>query len=514
MVKERFVIVSVYDKEGIIDFCKGLNRLGYKVISTSGTYKLLKESGINVIEVSSITNFPEILDGRVKTLHPKIHGGILYRSINGHKKQVEEYNIPDVEIVVVNLYPFEETIAKTNDLDEIIENIDIGGPTLLRAAAKNFERVTVVVDKQDYSQVLSKLENGENTLDFRMYLATKAFSHIARYDAVISDFFNNYISNIFPEEGSIPIKKVFDLRYGENPHQKASAYLTTSYKGVSILTSEVLWGKELSYNNILDADVALNMISEFANENFCCIIKHSTPCGAAISDDLLSSYKKALSADPVSAFGGIVGFSKKVDEKVAEEFIKTFFEVIVAPDYDESAIKVLKTKKNLRIIKVGNLASCAQDLEFRSVMGGILIQEKDLSSEDVFKADVVTNRRPTEDEFKDMDFAWRIVKFVKSNAIVIAKNGMTLGVSGGQTSRVDSVKIAINRAKEFSFDLKGAVCASDAFFPFKDSVEILAKEGISAIIQPGGSVRDSESIEEANKNNIAMVFTKVRHFRH
>ncbi|MGB9621373.1 MAG: bifunctional phosphoribosylaminoimidazolecarboxamide formyltransferase/IMP cyclohydrolase [Brevinematia bacterium] len=514
MINDKFAIVSVYDKQGIVDFCRGLNRLGYRIVSTSGTYKILKDSGVDVVEVSSITNFPEILDGRVKTLHPKIHGGILFKPTNGHKGQVDEYNIPNIEIVVVSFYPFEQTIGKTNDLNEIIENIDIGGPTLLRAGAKNFERVLVVIDKRDYSEVLRRLENNENTLEFRMELAAKAFSYVSRYDALISDFFNNYISKVFPEEGALPLKKIFDLRYGENPHQKASAYITTSFKGSSILNSQVLGGKELSYNNILDADVALSMMMEFANENFCCIIKHNTPCGASVSDNLLSAYRNAFRADPASAFGGIVGFSKKVDKELAEELVKTFFEVIVAPDYDENALDVLKSKKNLRIIKVGSFTSCAQDLEVRSVRGGVLVQEKDISSEDVFRSEVVTKRKPTELELKDMDFAWRVVKFVKSNAIVIAKDGMTLGICGGQTSRVDSVKISISRAKEFGFDLKGAVCASDAFFPFKDSVEILAKEGVSAIVQPGGSIRDNESIEEADKNNIAMVFTRVRHFRH
>lgn len=515
MKNEKYAIVSVYDKDGIIDFCKELNHIGYRIISTSGTYKLLKENEVDVVEVSSITNFPEILDGRVKTLHPTIHGGILYRDKENHKTQIKNYGIPNIELVVVNLYPFEETIKRTDNLEDIIENIDIGGPTLLRAAAKNFERVIIVVDKNDYSTVLEKIKNNRNSKEFRMELARKAFNHVARYDGVIAKFFNNYLSVRFPEETSIPVNKIFDLRYGENPHQKASAYMIPSLeKEASILTSKVLWGKELSYNNILDADVALEMIKSFSNENFCCIIKHNTPSGAGIGKTLYEAYKKAFECDPVSAFGGIVGFSKKVTKDVAKELIKTFYEVIVAPNYDEEAIEILKTKKNLRIIKLENIISCCEETEIRSINGGILIQEKDTSYEDLSKAQVVTNRKPTESELDDLQIAWGVVKFVKSNAIVLTKNKATIGICGGQTSRVDSVKIAIQRAKERGFSLEGAVCASDAFFPFKDSVEILAKEGITAIVQPGGSIRDNESIEEANKNNISMLFTNVRHFKH
>ncbi|MCX8029755.1 MAG: bifunctional phosphoribosylaminoimidazolecarboxamide formyltransferase/IMP cyclohydrolase [Brevinematales bacterium] len=511
----KFAIVSVYDKEGIVEFSRGLNSLGYGVISTSKTYTLLKDNGVDVVEVSSITGFPEILDGRVKTLHPLIHGGILHRNIDKHLEHVKINNIPVIDLVVVNLYPFEETLKNTSDLEDIIENIDIGGPTLLRAGAKNFERVLVVVDKSDYGIVLEKLSSNQNTIDFRMFMASKAFNHVARYDGVIASFFNSLVSNDFPEETAIPLKKAYSLRYGENPHQKASAYISLPQrKEPSVLTSDVLWGKELSYNNILDADTALEMIKSFKNDNFCCIIKHNTPSGAAISDTILDAYKKAFECDPVSAFGGIVGFSGRVDFETAKEFINTFYEVIVSPEYDQDALDVLKTKKNLRIIRVGSLASEDRNLDFRSVGGGLLIQERDSSDEDVLHSKVVTNRKPTEKEYKDLAFAWKVVKFVKSNAIVLVKDGMTIGISGGQTSRVDAVKISIQRAKERGFSLKGAVCASDAFFPFKDSIEILANEGISAIVQPGGSVRDIESIDEANKHSIAMVFTNIRHFRH
>lgn len=514
MKSSKFAIVSVYDKDGIVDFCRDLNSLGYRIISTSGTYKLLKENGIDVVEVSSITNFPEILDGRVKTLHPVIHGGILYRDKLNHKEQVNTYNIPNIEVVVVNLYPFESTVARTNDLEEIIENIDIGGPTLLRAGAKNFERIVIVVDKSDYSEVIHRLKNGLNDIEFRMKLASKAFNHVARYDGVIASFFNKLVSENLPNETSIPMKKIFDLRYGENPHQVASLYLSVDDKGSSIVNSQVLWGKELSYNNILDVDVVIDMIREFRDENFCCIIKHNTPSGVGIGENLLEAYNKAFNCDPVSAFGGIVGFSKVVSKEVASEFVKTFYEVIVAPDYENDALNILKTKKNLRIIKLNSLETPQYSFEIRSVNGGILVQSKDNSYEDISKCQIVTTRKPTENEIRDLQFAWQVVKYVKSNAIVLVKNGATIGICGGQTSRVDSVRIAIMRAKERGFSLKGAVCASDAFFPFKDSVEILAKEGISAIVQPGGSVRDLESIEEANKNNIAMVFTSVRHFKH
>ncbi|MCX8095965.1 MAG: bifunctional phosphoribosylaminoimidazolecarboxamide formyltransferase/IMP cyclohydrolase [Spirochaetes bacterium] len=514
-MKEKYAIISVYDKEGIIGFAKSLVELGYKIISSSGTYKLLKENSIDVIEVSSITNFPEILEGRVKTLHPLIHGGILYRNKEDHLKQVSEIDIPNIEIVVVNLYPFEQTVSSTQDLEKIVENIDIGGPTLVRAGAKNFERVLVVVDKNDYNLVIEKLKNGGNNREFRLILASKAFNYIASYDSIIASFFNSLTSSQFPSETGIPIRKVLDLRYGENPHQNASAYtIPLKSHSNSILTSSILWGKELSYNNILDADVALDMIREFSNENFCCIIKHNTPCGASIGNTLLEAYKNAFECDPISAFGGIIGFSKSVSKEVSEEVVKTFYEVIVAPDYDEEALEILKTKKNLRIIKVGNLILCSQDVEIRSVNGGILVQSKDLSSEDISKCSILTERKPTNDELRDLDFAWRVVKFVKSNAIVLVKNLMAIGIGGGLTSRVDAVKIAIQKAKERNFCLIGSVCASDAFFPFKDSVEILAKEGITAIVQPGGSVRDNESIEEANRNNVAMVFTGVRHFKH
>lgn len=515
MIRGKCAIVSVYDKEGIVEFCRGLVSLGYTIISTSGTYRVLREGGVDVVEVSSVTNFPEILDGRVKTLHPLIHGGILYRNKSEHKSQVVDYGIPDIEIVVVNLYPFEEVLLKGSGMDEIVENIDIGGPALLRAGAKNFERVITVVDKFDYPRVLDKIGRGEVDLDFRIRLACKAFNHVARYDSVVAHFFNEYLSEKFPNETAIPLRKVFTLRYGENPHQNASVYLVSARSRPSVITSEiVVGGKELSYNNILDADVALEMISVFSDESFCCIIKHNIPSGAGVGDGLLEAYRKAYACDPVSAFGGIVGFSKRVTRDVAKEVVETFYEVIVAPDFDEDAMSVLMGRKNLRVIKVGELLMPRDELEIRSIVGGILVQEKDTSLEDVGKCRIVTKRRPTDREMRDLEFAWRIVKFVKSNAVVLAKDGATVGICGGQTSRVDSVKVAISRAKERGFSLEGAVCASEAFFPFKDSVEILAREGITAIIQPGGSVRDQDSIEEANRNNIAMVFTGVRHFRH
>ncbi len=514
MLRDRFAIVSVSDKDGIVEFCKGLNFLGYRIISTSGTYSFLKNEGIDVIEISSITGFPEILDGRVKTLHPKIHGGILYKNLDTHFKQLESHGLPNIELVVVNLYPFEQTVDEKADLDVIVENIDIGGPTLIRAAAKNYERVIVIVDKCDYQEVLEKLSKGGNTLEFRQYLAAKAFNYIAYYDAVIARFFNELVKDKFSDYMSIGVKKLCDLRYGENPHQKASSYLLPNYSGNSILRSEVLWGKELSFNNVLDANVALEMISEFSEDNFCCIIKHNIPCGAAIGESLVDAYEKALAGDPVSAFGGIVGFSKGVDKEVAEKIVKNFYEVVVAPYYSVEALDILKTKKNLRVIKVGDIQKSRNDLEIKSVLGGFLVQERDEIEFNISKCKVVTDREPSDREKRDLSFAWRIVKFVKSNAIVIAKDGMTIGICGGQTSRVEAVRIALSRAKEFGFSSEGAVCASDAFFPFKDSVEILASEKISSIIQPGGSVRDQESIDVANQNNISMIFTGIRHFRH
>ena len=513
MKNGKYAIVSVYDKEGIIEFCKELNFLGYDIISTSGTYKFLKENGIRSIEVSSITNFPEILDGRVKTLHPLIHGGILYRE-SYHKDEISYYGIPNIDIVVVNLYPFEKTVLETNDIEKIVENIDIGGPTLLRAAAKNFERVIAIVDKNDYTFVLETLKSGNNTLEFRLNLATKVFNYIANYDAIISSFFNRYTSTKFPSETAIPLRKFSDLRYGENPHQSASLYVIPLIDSEGLGKINVLGGKELSYNNILDIDVSIDILRNFANKNFCCIIKHNNPSGAGVGDTLLDAYVKALNCDSISAFGGIVGFSQKVSKVVAEEIVKNFYEVIIAPDYEDSAVEILRTKKNLRIVKVNLLPTCQESFDIRGVNGGLLLQDKDLSSEDIVNCQVVSNRKPEGKEIEDLQFAWDIVKFVKSNAIVLVKDKSTVGICGGQTSRVDAVKIAIQRAKERGFSLEGAVCASDGFFPFGDSVRLLASEGIKAIVQPGGSLRDNESIEEANKNNIAMVFTGKRHFKH
>ncbi len=525
MKKIRRAIVSVTDKTGVVEFAKELSRSGVEIISTGGTAELLKKSGINVVPISSYTGFPEMLDGRLKTLHPKIHGGILgIRDNEAHQKEMESSGIPPIDMVVVNLYAFEDTVAKGCTLDHAIENIDIGGPTMIRASAKNYNDVAVVVDHGDYGAILKEMNEKHGCLGgkTRFSLAKKVFQLTARYDAAIS----NYLGSVadvpgmeepkkFPDTFTIQFEKAQDLRYGENPHQLAAFYRTRAGKDGLGRTNQ-LQGKELSYNNILDLNAALQIVSEF-HEPAAVIIKHNNPCGVAMSKDgILKAYEKAYECDRVSAFGGIVGFNRAVTKEAAETLSRIFLEAVIAPGFDKEALGVFSAKKNLRVIDVGAVKDlkkfCPDDLDIKKVCGGVLLQTMDTESASDLKT--VTERGPDERELEDLLFAWNVCKHVKSNAIILANGMRTLGIGAGQMSRIDSTRIAIMKAADAGLDIKGSVLASDAFFPFRDNVDMAAKHGITAIIQPGGSIKDEEVIKAANERGIAMVFTGVRHFRH
>jgi len=505
-------LISVYDKTGIVEFAKKLVELGWQIISTGGSYKELKNSGIDVIGIEEVTGFPEILDGRVKTLNPYIHGGILYkRDDEKHISTVKNMNISSIDLIVNNLYPFEETLEKKDVThEEIIENIDIGGPSMIRAAAKNYKDVTVIIDPEDYQLVLEELmENGQTTLKTRLYLARKVFNYTAYYDSIISKYFNELDNVEFPDYMTLGYKLKSSLRYGENPHQNAAFYVKSDIDEGSIAGGEKLHGKELSFNNINDGSAALDMVKEF-DEPTVVAVKHANPCGIGSGRNILEAYLKAYECDKESIYGGIVAANREIDEETAAEMSKIFLEVIIAPSFTKGAIEILTKKKNLRLIQVGKVDSNKEKIELKHVSGGILIQEKDSKSLlDDLK--VVTERKPTKEEMEDLIFAWKSVKHLKSNGVAIAKNKGTLGIGGGEVNRFWAVENAIKRAKDIA---KGSVIASDGFFPFKDSIEILGKSGITAIIQPGGSIRDEEVIEEANRYNIAMVFTGIRHFKH
>ena len=495
-------LISVFNKEGILELAKFLVSKGVEIISTGGTYKYLKENDINVIEVNEVTGFDEILDGRVKTLHPSIHGGILaIRNKKEHMKVINEKNIKPIDMVVVNLYPFFEKVKENLDFDEKIEFIDIGGPTMIRAAAKNFKDVVVLTDTEDYKNVIEQIENtGDVDYKTRKRFAGKVFNLMSAYDAAISNFLLE--DEEYPEYLSLSYKKSMDLRYGENSHQTAAYYTATSGKG-AINNFKVLNGKQLSYNNIKDMDIAWKTVSEF-EDIACCGLKHNTPCGVALGEDVYDAYMKAYSCDPVSIFGGIVAFNRKVDKKTAEKMISIFLEIVIAPDFDEDALDVLKTKKNLRVVKC--TVKPEDKFNLAKVDGGILVQSEDTLFAE--KMEVVTEKKPSQEEMKDLIFAMKVCKYVKSNAIVVVKNEMTLGIGGGQVNRIWAAKEALERGK-------GAlVMASDAFFPFDDVVKTAAEYGIKAIIQPGGSIRDEDSIKACNENGIAMVFTGTRHFKH
>ncbi|MBD3921029.1 bifunctional phosphoribosylaminoimidazolecarboxamide formyltransferase/IMP cyclohydrolase [Paenibacillus sp. PR3] len=512
----RRALISVSDKTGIVDFSRELAALGVQLISTGGTKTLLEKEGVPVIGISEVTGFPEILDGRVKTLHPAVHSGLLaVRDSEEHQQAMKDLGLDYIDIVIVNLYPFAETIAKPDvTYEDAIENIDIGGPTMLRSAAKNHAFVSVVVDAADYATVLEEVKaGGDTTLETRKRLAAKVFRHTAAYDSLIGDYLSKLLGDPMPEKYTVTYEKVQDLRYGENPHQKAAFYRKPLAQDGNITTAEQLHGKELSYNNINDANAALAIVKEF-NEPAVVAVKHMNPCGVGIGADIHEAYQKAYAADPTSIFGGIVAANRTIGADTAQLLSEIFLEIIIAPDFTPEALEVLTKKKNIRLLKLGELQAAGErkpELLVTSVDGGMLVQESDVHSLTEADLQVVTNRKPTEEELKQLLFGWKVVKHVKSNAILLAKDNMTIGVGAGQMNRVGAAKIAIEQAGE---NAQGAALASDAFFPMGDTVEAAAKAGITAIIQPGGSVKDQESIDAANKHNIAMVFTSVRHFKH
>ncbi|AHV95557.1 bifunctional phosphoribosylaminoimidazolecarboxamide formyltransferase/IMP cyclohydrolase [Paenibacillus sabinae] len=509
-------LVSVSDKRGIVDFCRELSALGVEIISTGGTSTLLAKEGVPVIGISDVTGFPEIMDGRVKTLHPAVHSGLLaVRDNEEHTRQMKELGLDYIDLVVVNLYPFAETIAKPDvTYEEAIENIDIGGPTMLRSAAKNHAFVSVVVDADDYAKVLEEVRaGGDTTLETRKRLAAKVFRHTAAYDALISDYLSKVTGEPLPERYTVTYEKIQDLRYGENPHQKAAFYRTPLAAQDTLTGAEQLHGKELSYNNINDANAALQIVKEF-DEPAVVAVKHMNPCGVGVGESILQAYQKAYNADPVSIFGGIVAANRYIDSDTANLLKDIFLEIILAPGFTDEALEILTKKKNIRLLKIGGLGEAAarkSSFVVTTVEGGMVVQESDVHSVNEDDLKVVTDRKPTEEELKQLLFGWKVVKHVKSNAIVLAADDMTIGVGAGQMNRVGAAKIAIEQAGDKA---KGAILASDAFFPMGDTLEIAAKAGITAVIQPGGSVRDEESIKVANEHGIAMVFTGVRHFKH
>jgi len=553
MSKITRALISVSDKTGVVEFAKKLNKRGVEILSTGGTAKALRDAKVKVKDVSEFTGFPEMLDGRVKTLHPKVHGGILgKRSDKGHAKEMKDHGISPIDMVVVNLYPFEATIKKPGcSFEDAIENIDIGGPAMLRSASKNFSDVAVIVDPSDYGRVISEMDKGGVSEKTKFQLAAKAFAHTAKYDNMISSFFKAaggedteyplfHAKDLKPAKGkaypasvpgmfarlgatespfpifyALPLIKAQDLRYGENPHMKGAFYREPVQSGPSVATACQLQGKEMSYNNYLDANSALELAKEF-DEPVSVIVKHNNPCGVATDPNLWEAYVKAREIDPVSAFGGVLAFNRPVDEETAREITSTFVEVVIAPGFDKKALALFKKKGNIRLLDLGpemhgpKGASAGYDM--KRVVGGMLIQERDLGMiENIKKLKVVTKRKPTAEEYKGLAFAWKVAKHVKSNAIVYSYGTHVIGIGAGQMSRVDSTRLG---ALKSNFPTKGACLASDAFFPFRDGIDECAKHGVTAIIEPGGSVKDDEVIAAANENNIAMVFTGMRHFRH
>ncbi len=525
----RRALLSVSDKTGILDFAKALSAQGVELLSTGGTAKLLASAGLPVIEVSDYTGHPEIMDGRVKTLHPKIHGGILAR--RGIDEQVMEQNgIGPIDLVAVNLYPFAATVANPDcSLEDAIENIDIGGPTMVRAAAKNHKDVTIVVNASDYGRVLAEMEQnqGSVTHQTRFDLAIAAFEHTAEYDGMIANYFGARIDSHgcesdcdhqhseFPRTFNVQMTKKQDLRYGENSHQAAAFYVENDIQENSVATARQLQGKELSFNNIADTDSALECVKEF-DEPACVIVKHANPCGVALGSNLLEAYDRAYKTDPTSAFGGIIAFNRELDGATAQAIIdRQFVEVIIAPKVSQEASDIISAKQNVRLLECGDWhGQLTEGYDFKRVNGGLLVQERDFGMVEADDLTVVSKRQPTEQELKDLLFTWKVAKYVKSNAIVYCKDSMTIGVGAGQMSRVYSAKIAGIKAADENLEVKGSVMASDAFFPFRDGIDAAAAAGITAVIQPGGSMRDNEVIAAADEHNIAMVFTGMRHFKH
>ncbi|MCX7715442.1 MAG: bifunctional phosphoribosylaminoimidazolecarboxamide formyltransferase/IMP cyclohydrolase [Clostridia bacterium] len=510
-------LISVSDKTGVVDFAKDLVSLGYEIISTGGTHKVLSDAGVPVIGVSDVTGFPECLDGRVKTLHPKIHAGILAMRANPeHMRQIQELGVEQIDIVAINLYPFKETIMKDGTtLEEAIENIDIGGPTMIRAAAKNYQDVAVIVDPADYKTVVDEIKSSkEVSKKTKFKLAYKVFEHTSSYDTLIASYLREQIGEeIFPNVLTLTYEKAQDMRYGENPHQQAVFYKEIASKFEGALTfAKQLHGKELSYNNINDANGAICALKEF-KEPAVVAVKHANPCGVGIGEDIYTAYIRAYEADPVSIFGGIIAANREIDVKTAEEINKIFVEIVIAPSFEKEAVDILAQKKNIRILELPKIGEEPDEKTFetKNVLGGLLVQQIDSKLYDEADFEYVTDRKPTQQEMIDLKFAWKVVKHTKSNAIVLSKDNATTGIGPGQTNRITALELAIKYAGKKA---EGSVMASDAFFPFGDCVEAAHKAGITAIIQPGGSIRDQESIDLCNKYNIAMVFTKMRHFKH
>lgn len=506
-------LLSVSDKTGLVDFAQGLSRLGWELVSTGGTAKALRTAGLSVKDISEVTGFPEILDGRVKTLHPKVHGGLLARRQDPeHMRVAAEHGIAPIDLVAVNLYPFAATAARASvTRDEVIENIDIGGPSMLRSAAKNFESVTVIVDPGDYGRVLAGLEANDDDVDLRRLLAEKVFAHTSAYDSAISSWFACERAELFPDRSVLAMDRAQTLRYGENPGQRAAFYVESSGNGLARL--EQKGGKELSFNNFLDLEGALLATDPFVDEICCAIVKHTTPCGLATGSNTLEAYRKALACDPVSAFGSVISFTVPVDAETAEAVSSLFVECIVAPSFNDEALEILGRKKNLRVLQ-GRASWRDQALDYKRVRGGFLVQERARPVTSITEWTVVTKRQPTDDERANLTFAWRAVGSVKSNAILLARDGATIGIGAGQMSRVDAAFISVHKAKTAGHDTRGAVLGSDAFFPFRDGIDQAAEAGITAIVQPGGSVKDEEVIAAADEHDMAMVFTGQRQFRH
>ncbi|MFA4830796.1 MAG: bifunctional phosphoribosylaminoimidazolecarboxamide formyltransferase/IMP cyclohydrolase [Patescibacteria group bacterium] len=521
IVQIKRALISISNKEGAVEFAKKLSKLGVEIISTGGTAKAIAAANIPVIEISDFTGFPEMMDGRVKTLHPLVHAGILGLR-DEHKKTADKHNIKWIDLVICNLYPFSETIAKPNvTAEEAIEDIDIGGPSMIRSAAKNVGWVAVVVDPSDYAPLLEELKtNNGLTFATRQKLQAKAFRHTAQYDSIIANYFTK---EKFPENISLTYQKAYDLRYGENPHQAAAVYREPNNGGANLLNAKILQGKQLSYNNINDADGGLSTLKEFT-EPCCVIVKHANPCGAATDKDITMAFKRAYQADALSAFGGIICLNRTCTQEIAEEIAKVFAEIILAPSYEPTALKIFATKKNLRVLELTNLNTSplligegqgevrsAAPLEFKPISGGLLVQDLDIETITTADLKTVTKKQPTKKEKTDLLFAWKVLKHVKSNGILLAKNNTTVGIGMGQVSRVDAVKLAIGKAGK---NATGSVLASDAFFPFRDSIDEIAKAGVKAIIQPGGSIKDQEVIIACDEHGIAMVFTGKRCFKH
>ncbi len=513
-------LISVSDKTGVVEFAKGLVALGWEILSTSGTMKLLKESGVPVTSVSDVTGFPEICDGRVKTLHPKIHGALLARrDIPEHMKELKDNDIDTIDLVCVNLYPFRETIAKPDvTMEDAVEHIDIGGPSMLRSAAKNWESVTVVCNPADYETILSEIKaDGNTTRETRLKLSAKAYTHTAEYDMAISTYMRAQAG--LPEKLFLEYDLKQELRYGENPHQEAKFFASTVKEPFSLATAEQLNGKELSYNNIQDANATLNIAREF-DEPFCVGVKHMNPCGSATGKTIAEAWKKAYEADKTSIFGGIVAANREIDLETAQMLKPIFLEIVMAPSFAPDALELLCTKKNLRVLKVDMTKDNTVRKQYVSMNGGMLVQDRDINTKPVSAEQCVTEAKPTAEQLADLEFAWKIVKHVKSNAIVVAKNGMTYGVGAGQMNRIGSAEIALKQAqatlKEEGKDImtEGLVLASDGFFPFNDCVALAAEYGIKAIVQPGGSIRDEDSVKLADEKGITMLFTGERHFKH